>query len=119
MEKFFQKEEKKLAKNFGFGGMNVSNIMKQAQEMQKKIAEVQDNFKNIEVSATVGGGAINLKGNCDYEVKTVEISPDLLSDAEMLKDLLVSAFNEYVNQVKLRTDEEMKSVTGGMKIPGF
>ncbi len=108
-----------MAKNFGFGGMNVSNLMKQAQEMQKKLEQVQDNFKNIEVSATVGGGAVKVSGNCDYEVRGVEISEDLLSDADMLKDLLVSAFNEYVSQVKQRTDEEVKAVTGGMKIPGF
>ncbi|BBJ27910.1 YbaB/EbfC family nucleoid-associated protein [Athalassotoga saccharophila] len=107
-----------MAKNFGFGG-NIGNLMKQAQEMQKKIAAVQENLKNIEVSATVGGGAVSVKGNCDYEVKEINISNDLFSDPEMLKDLLVSAFNEYANMVKDRSEEEMKSATGNIKIPGF
>ncbi len=106
-----------MAKNFGFP--NMGNIVKQAQEMQRKMAQVQENLKNIEISATVGGGAITIKGNCDYEVKDVSISNDLLADSEMLKDLLISAFNEFSNQVKARSEEEMKSVTGGMKIPGF
>ncbi|MCL4408272.1 MAG: YbaB/EbfC family nucleoid-associated protein [Thermotogae bacterium] len=107
-----------MAKNFGFGG-NMGNIMKQAQEMQKRITQVQENLKNIEVSATVGGGAVTLKGNCDYEVKEINISNDLLGDSEMLKDLLISAFNEFVNLAKTRSNEEMEKVTGGMKIPGF
>jgi DNA-binding YbaB/EbfC family protein len=107
-----------MAKNFGFGG-NMGNIMKQAQEMQKRITQVQENLKNIEVSATVGGGAVTLKGNCDYEVKEINISNDLLGDPEMLKDLLISALNEFVNLAKARSNEEMEKATGGMKIPGF
>lgn len=107
-----------MAKNFGFGG-NMGNLMKQAQEMQRRVAQVQENLKNIEVSATVGGGAITLKGNCEYEVKEINISDETLADPEMLKDLLVSAFNEFANQVKSRSEEEMKSATGGIKIPGF
>lgn len=107
-----------MAKNFGFGG-NIGNLMKQAQEMQKKIAQVQENLKNIEVSATVGGGAVSVKGNCDYVIREINISNDLLTDPEMLKDLLVSAFNEYANLVKTRSEEEMKSATGNIKIPGL
>ncbi len=99
--------------------MNMSKLIKQAQEMQKKMTQVQEGLKSLEISANVGGGAITIKGNCDYEVNSIEISPDLLEDEEMLKDLLISAINEYNDQVKKRSDEEMKAVTGGMNIPGL
>lgn len=103
----------------GLGGMNMSKLLKQAQEMQKKAAEVQENLKSIEIETSVGGEAIKIKGNCNYEVKEVEIKPEVLEDVDMLKDLLITAFNEYMYRVKERTDEEMKSVTGGMNIPNF
>ncbi len=103
----------------GFGGMNMSKLLKQAQEMQKKAAEVQENLKNIEIEVSVGGEAVKIKGNCDYEVKDIEIKPEVLEDTEMLKDLLVSAFNEYAFKVKERADAEMKSVTGGINLPNF
>lgn len=100
------------------GGMkNMSKLLKQAQEMQKRVAEAQENLKNIEISASVGGEAITIKGNCDYEVKEIEIKQDVIEDAEMLKDLLITAFNEYVHRVKARTDSEMSAITGGMNIP--
>ncbi len=103
----------------GLGGMNMSKLLKQAQEVQKKAAEVQENLKNIEIEASVGGEAIKIKGNCGYEVKEVEIKPEVLEDTDMLKELLITAFNEYMYRVKERVDAEMKSVTGGMNIPNF
>ncbi len=103
----------------GLGGMNMSKLLKQAQEVQKKATEVQENLKNIEIETSVGGEAIKIKGNCSYEVKEVEIKPEVLEDAGMLKDLLITAFNEYMYRVKERVDAEMKSVTGGMNIPNF
>ncbi len=119
-EKSYRKEEKKLSNKFkGFGGMSMSKLLKQAQEMQKKAAEVQENLKNIEIEVSVGGEAIKVKGNCDYEVKDIEIKPEVLEDKEMLKDLLVSAFNEYTFRVKERADAEMKAITGGMNLPNF
>ncbi len=118
-ENFFQKEERKLSNKFkGFGGMkNMSKLLKQAQEMQKKAAEVQENFKNIEISASVGGEAVTIKGNCDYEVQELDIKQDVVEDSEMLKDLLISAFNEYTRKVKERVESEMSAVTGGMNMP--
>ncbi len=103
----------------GFGGMNMSKLLKQAQEMQKKAAQVQENLKNIELEVSVGGEAVKVKGNCDYEVREIEIKPEVLEDPEMLKDLLVSAFNEYTLKVKERADAEMKAITGGMNLPNF
>ncbi len=103
----------------GLGGMNMSKLLKQAQEMQKKAAQVQENLKNIELEVSVGGEAIKIKGNCDYEIRDIEIKPEVLDDKEMLKDLLVSAFNEYTLKVKERADEEMKAITGGMNLPNF
>lgn len=103
----------------GLGGMNMSKLLKQAQEMQKKAVQVQENLKNIELEVSVGGEAVKIKGNCDYEIKDIDIKPEVLEDKEMLKDLLVSAFNEYALKVKERADEEMKAVTGGMNLPNF
>ncbi len=103
----------------GLGGMNMSKLLRQAQEMQKKAAVVQENLKNIEIEASVGGEAIRIKGNCNYKVKEVDIKPEVLEDIDMLKDMLITAFNEYMDKVKERSDEEMKSVTGGIKIPNF
>jgi len=99
------------------GTKNMSKLLKQAQGMQKKIAETQENLKNIEITASVGGEAITIKGNCDYEVREIEIKEDVVEDTDMLKDLLITAFNEYARKVKERADSEMNAITGGMNMP--
>ena len=99
------------------------NILKQAQEMQAKMIAVQDELKNKTVEASVGGGAVLVKVNGQKEVLSVNLSQDIVKEAqedkEMLEDLILSAVSEAMRQAEELAEKEMSSVTGGINIPGL
>ena len=99
------------------------NILKQAQEMQAKMIAVQDELKNKTVEASVGGGAVLVKVNGQKEVLSVNLSQDIVKEAqedkEMLEDLILSAVSEAMRQAEELAEKEMGSVTGGINIPGL
>ena len=101
---------------------NFSDMMKQAQEMQKKMKELQDGLANLEVEGSSGGGLVSVKVNGKGEVKKIKIDPSLMKpeEAEILEDLIVAAFNEAKKKAEEASAEEMKKMTGGMNLPpGF
>ena len=99
------------------------NILKQAQEMQARMIAVQEELKNKTVEASVGGGAVLVKVNGQKEVLSVNLSNDIVKEAqedkEMLEDLILSAVSEAMRQAEELAEKEMGSVTGGMNIPGL
>ncbi len=96
----------------------IGDLMKQAQEMQSKLAEAQEQMANIEVKGESGAGMVKVTMNCRYEVKRVEIDPDLLNeDKEILEDLLAAACNDTVRRVEQTQAEEMAKLTGGINLP--
>ena len=103
------------------GGMNMNNLMKQAQKMQKQMAEMQEALadKTLEVSA--GGGAVKIKINGEKKILDLTISPDVVDpdDVEMLQDLLISAVNEAIRQMDDAVNSQMSQITGGMSLPGM
>jgi len=103
------------------GGMNMNNLMKQAQKMQKQMAQIQEELaqKTLEVSA--GGGAIKVTINGEMEIIGMSISPDVIDpdDIEMLQDLVISAVNEAYRQMDSTAKSQMSKVTGGMSMPGM
>lgn len=101
---------------------NIGNLMKQAQAMQENMQRMQDELAAIEVTGESGGGMVKLMMTCKYDVKRVEIDPQLLGDAEdkeMLEDLVAAAMNDAVRKVEQTSQDKMASVTGGLNIPGF
>ncbi|SHJ68146.1 hypothetical protein SAMN02745165_02934 [Malonomonas rubra DSM 5091] len=99
----------------------LGNIMKQAQQMQAKMARVQQELEKREVEATAGGGMVTAKVNGKQELLSLNIEKDVVDpeDVEMLQDLVMAAVNEAVKQSQKMIQEEMSKVTGGMNIPGL
>lgn len=97
------------------------NILKQAQEMQGKMLEIQEKLKDKELEVSVGGGAVIAKVNGQKELIGLELSKDVVDpdDIEMLQDLILSAIKEAMRQAEEMAEKEMNQVTGGLQIPGL
>jgi len=108
-----------MAKGFnrpvGGGGMG-GGMMAQIQKLQKQMEEAQAQLAVETVTASVGGGAIKVTMTGDQKCKSVEISPDLLkdADAEMLQDLVLSAVNMALDQSRELAAEKMGPLAGGL-----
>jgi len=102
----------------------MSKLLKQAQEMQQQIEEVQGQLSDMIVEAESGGGMVSVKVNGKQEVLEVNIDPEAMAeDREMLEDLIISALNKALSKAQTDSQEKMNSVAGGMmsglKIPGM
>lgn len=105
----------------GGKGMNMNKMMKQVQEMQKKMLETQEELKNKTVEATAGGGVVKVVANGHNQILSIDIKPEAVDpeDVEMLQDLMVAAVNEALRKAQEMMASEMGKVTGGMNIPGL
>lgn len=94
-----------------------ANMMDQLQSMQDQMAETQEALGNETVEASVGGGVVTITMNGHQEVTDIQIEPDMLedADAEMLQDLLISAFNSALEKSKALSEERMGAITGGLE----
>ena len=104
----------------GLGG-NFSGFIKQAQDMQKKIGEVQENLKNRVVDGSAGGGMVTALVNGHQDLLKIKIDPKVVDadDVEMLEDLVVAAVAAAMKKSRDLAKEEMGKVTGGLSIPGL
>ena len=107
---------------FPKGGMG--KLMKQAQEMQSKMAKAQEELGDIEVEGQSGGGMIRAIVNGKKELLSLKIEDEILEeDKEMIEDLVVAAVNQAIQNATKAADEKINSITGGMmgnmKIPGM
>ena len=96
--------------------------MKQAQEMQAKMQEMQGRLAELEVTGSSGAGMVTVTMNGKAEVRSVKIDPKLLDgeEAEVVEDLIVAAFTDAKGKVEARAAEEMSKLTGGLDLPpGF
>ena len=100
----------------GFG-----NIMKQAQQMQEKMQQLQDEIANLKVEGQSGAGLVKVVMTGRHDVKTIQIDDSLLSEEKsMLEDLIAAAVNDAVRRVEEANKDKMASLTGGMQMPpGF
>ena len=113
-----------MAKRGGFpGGMpgNMNNLMKQAQKMQRQMEEATKELEEKEVSASAGGGAVEVTVSGKKEVVKVKLAEEVVDpdDIEMLEDMVAAAINATVKQVDETAEAEMGKLTGGMNIPGL
>jgi len=100
-------------------GMN--EMLRQAQVMQRKMTQKQEELKGMEVEATSGGGMVTVKATGAQEIVSVAIEPSVVEsgDVEMLQDLVLTAANEALKKSKELMEKELASVTGGLNIPGL
>ncbi len=106
----------------GFGGANMSNLMKQAQKMQRDMAKLQEELQDKTVEASAGGGAITAVATGRKELKEIVINPEVVDpdDVEMLQDLILAAVNEALRKADEMVNSEMNKITGGLGgIPGL
>ena len=98
---------------------NFGQMMKQAQQLQGKMAEMQQELANIEVTGQAGGGMIQVTLNGRAEARAVKIDPSLVdpNDTEVLEDLIVAAFNDAKAKVEAHIAERMSELTGGLQLP--
>jgi DNA-binding YbaB/EbfC family protein len=99
----------------------LGDMMKQAQKLQAKMMELQDEMASKTVEATAGGGMVTVVVNGKQEIVSLSIDPDVVDrqEIEMLQDLIIAAVNEGVRRAQQIWAEEMKKLTGGMAIPGL
>ncbi|MBQ7668408.1 MAG: YbaB/EbfC family nucleoid-associated protein [Clostridia bacterium] len=90
------------------GGMNMNNLLKQAQKMQADMQKTQEELGNKIIEASSGGGAVTVTATGKKEIKSIKINPEALDDAEMLQDLVLTAVNEALRQADELTANEMK-----------
>ena len=97
----------------------LSQLMRQAQEMQANMQKAQDELASTEVEGTAGGGMVKVIVTCKHEVRRVTIEQALLGDdKEMLEDLIAAAFNDARVKVERTVQEKLSAVTGGLALPG-
>lgn len=111
----------RLPQGMGGGPQNMNAMIKQAQKMQDDISTLQAELEQREFSASVGGGAVEITITGKRTVKSLTIKPEVVDpdDVEMLQDLVMSAFNEALNNLEEISDAEMQKVTGGVSMPGL
>jgi DNA-binding YbaB/EbfC family protein len=99
----------------------LKNLMKQAREMQEKMARVQEDLKNRRVEASAGGGMVTVTASGAQEILAIRIDREIVSpdDVEMLQDLVRAAVNEALRRSREIMAEEMGKITGGMGLPGL
>ena len=105
--------------NKGFG-----NIYKQAQQMQKKMAEVQEQLKELKIEGVSGGGLVKIIVNGKKDILSINIDDSILKEEkEMVEDLMMAAIKQVMSNADAKAEDMMKNVTGGalpnFNMPGF
>lgn len=101
------------------GGMNMNNLLKQAQKMQADMMKAQEELESKEFESSVGGGAVVVKANGKKEILDIQIKPEVVDpdDVEMLQDLVISAVNQVLREIDEIGKNQMSKFTGGMNLP--
>jgi nucleoid-associated protein EbfC len=99
---------------------NLGQLMKQAQQMQQKMADMQAQLETVECVGIAGGGLVQVTLNGKSDIKSIKIDKSVLDpeEAEVLEDLIVAAFNDAKQKVAAHAETEMHKLTGGLNLPG-
>lgn len=99
----------------------MKNIMKQAQQLQNKMARLQEEMAEKTIEASSGGGMVKVVANGRQEIVSIRIEKEVVDpeDVDMLQDLILAAVNEALVQSQKMVSDEMSKLTGGMSIPGL
>ena len=109
--------------------MNMMNMMKQAQNIQKKLVDAQNELTNMSIEGSAGNGSVSVICDGKGQFKSIKLSAEAINpenpssissdDIEMLEDLISSAMKTAIEKSKSEMEAKMKSVTGGVNIPGL
>ena len=109
--------------------MNMMNMMKQAQNIQKKLVDAQNELTNMNIEGTAGNGSVKVICDGKGQFKSIKLTAEAINpenpstissdDIEMLEDLITSAMKNATDKSKSEMESKMKSVTGGVNIPGL
>ena len=103
---------------FPKGGMK--GLMKQAQQMQKKMKDMEDELQNTRIKGSVSGNLVEVEANGKKEILSIKIDPSILEeDIEMVEDLVLASIKQASKNVDSEVGDKMKTITGGMNIPGM
>jgi hypothetical protein len=99
----------------------MGDLLKQAQEMQSRMAKIQEELALKTVQGSSGGGMVQVTVNGQFNVTAVQIEPSVInsSEKEMLEDLVLAAVNDGMRKAREMASSEMSKLTGGLKIPGL
>jgi len=99
----------------------LGNLLKQAQDMQARMAKIQEELANKTVEGSAGGGMVQVTVNGQFNVTAVKIEASVINaeEKDMLEDLVLAAVNDGVRKARDLVSSEMSKITGGLKIPGL
>jgi len=99
----------------------MANLLKQAQAMQAQMAKLQEEAATKTVTGTAGGGMVSVTANGGMDIVSIVINPEAVKggDVDMLQDLVLAASNDALKKARQMMADQMKSVTGGMNLPGL
>jgi len=99
--------------------VNIGNMMKQAQQLQQKMAEAQEKLNAIEVEGISGGGLVKVTATAKGEIKRILLDDSIMKpeEKEITEDLIVAAINDAKQKGEAAAQEEMKNITGGLPLP--
>ena len=94
-------------------------MMRQAQQLQNRLAQAQEELAEMTVEGSAGGGVVRVTMNGRQEVSAVVIEPEAVEDIDLLQDLVAAAVNDASTRTQQMAAEKMNALTGGMNIPGL
>lgn len=97
---------------------NLGNLMKEAQKMQQRMQEAQEQLTSLIIIGKSGGGLVEVEMNGRHDVSRVKIAPSLVEeDIEILEDLVAAAFNDAVRKIEKASREKISQLTAGLNLP--
>ena len=111
----------RLPKGMGGGAQNMNAMIRQAQQMQEDMTNLQEELDAKEYEISAGGGVVTIKINGKKEVLSLDIKPEIVDpdDIETMTDILIAAFNEAIKRVDTDAENEMSAITGALNMPGL
>jgi DNA-binding YbaB/EbfC family protein len=99
----------------------MNQMLRQAQQMQQDMQNLQADIEQREYTAVSGGGLVEVTVDGTHLIKSIKINPDAVDpeDPEMLEDLVTVAVNEAISNAIKTSEEEMSAITGGLNLPGM
>lgn len=99
----------------------MGNLLKQAQEMQARMAKIQEELGQKTVQGSAGGGMVQVTVNGQFNLTAIQIEPSVIKaeERDMLEDLILAAVNDGIRKARDMASAEMAKLTGGFKIPGL
>ena len=94
-------------------------MMKQLQDMQNRMARIQEQLEHKEVEGTAGGGVVKVRANGHQKVLSIEIDPEAVDpqDVELLQDMVLAAVNEALDRSRDLAAQELGALTAGLGLP--